>query len=309
MHVPKDLLILAFDHRGSFKKKFIGASGESLTPEQHQKAVDLKKMVYEGFEKAVQEGVPKTKAGMLLDEEVGESSLLDAKRKGYTVICPAEKSGQPEFDFEYGSAWKEHIEKIDPTFLKVLIRYNPEDDAELNKRQGAKLKELGQFLKSINKGYLIEPLVPATKDQLAESGGNQAKYDLEIRPKLMVRMIQQLQHFGVEPDVWKLEGVDRPEDAKELVRQARSGGRHCGIVTLGRGESKEKVAEWLKVGAHIEGIIGFAIGRTIFSEALSEYVSGKCSREQAVSKIAATYREFVDLWERERKGQVTIPGR
>ncbi len=300
MQIPTDMLILAFDHRGSFKKKLIGAAGEELTPEQLSKAKELKSMIYAGFEKAIAQGVPKAKAGMLLDEEMGEAALKDAQAKGYMTICPAEKSGQDEFDFEY-SDWQDHIRKINPTFCKVLVRYNPEADAELNKRQAAKLKELGAFLKSINKGYLIEPLVPATKDQLEKVGGNQARYDLDVRPQLMVRMIQELQNAGVEPDIWKLEGVDRSEDAQDLVNQAQSGGRKCGIVTLGRGESKEKVAEWLKVGAHIDGIIGFAIGRTIFMDALQNYVKGTTNKEQAIEQIAANYKEFVDLWQRERK--------
>ncbi|MBI5226506.1 DUF2090 domain-containing protein [Candidatus Micrarchaeota archaeon] len=301
MQNPTDMLILAFDHRGSFKKKLIGAAGENLTPEQLQKAKELKSMIYSGFEKAISMGVPKTKAGMLLDEEMGEAALKDAQSKGYMTICPAEKSGQDEFDFEYGAQWKEHIRKINPTFLKVLVRYNPEADAEANKRQAAKLKELGAFLKSIDKGFLIEPLVPATKAQLDEVGGNQATFDLEIRPKLMVRMMQQLQNYGITPDIWKLEGVDRPEDAQALVNQARAGGRKAGIVTLGRGESKEKVAEWLKVGAHINGIVGFAIGRTIFMDALQAYVKGATTKEQAIEQIAKNYKEFVDLWQRERK--------
>lgn len=298
--LPQELLILAFDHRGSFKQKLLGFP-EPLTPDQLQKAVSLKTMIYEGFQKAIAAGVPKQKAGMLLDEEMGAANLKDAKAKGYTVICPAEKSGQDEFDFEYEN-WKDHIRQVDPTFCKVLVRYNPESDKQLNARQARRLKELGLFLKSIGKLYLIEPLVPATDEQLQQLGGDKAKYDLELRPKLMVDMIRELQDFGVEPDVWKLEGVDKPEDAQALVNQARAGGRSAGIVTLGRGESKEKVAEWLKVGAHIPGIIGFAIGRTIFMDALKGHLSGRLSREQAVQKIADTYKEFVDLWERERKG-------
>ncbi|MBI4361245.1 DUF2090 domain-containing protein [Candidatus Micrarchaeota archaeon] len=296
---PRELLILAFDHRGSFKQKLLGFP-EPLSPEQLQKAIDLKTMIYEGFQKAIQMGVPKHKAGMLLDEEMGEKNLKDAKTKGYTVICPAEKSGQDEFDFEYEN-WKDHIRQIDATFCKVLVRYNPESDSKLNARQAARLKELGAFLKSIGKLYLIEPLVPATDSQLKQLGGDKAKYDSELRPKLMVEMMRELQDFGVEPDVWKLEGVDRPQDAQALVNQARFGGRNAGIVTLGRGESKEKVAEWLKVGAHIEGINGFAIGRTIFMDALKGFLEGKLSRQQAVQKIASTYKEFVDLWESERK--------
>lgn len=299
MELPGELLILAFDHRGSFKKKFLGAEGETLTAEQLEKAKELKRMIYEGFEKAIEAGVPKEKAGMLVDEEMGSELLEDAKMKGYTFLCPAEKSGQNEFDFNYPD-WKEHIMKTGPVFCKVLIRYNPEEDAELNKRQASKLRELQSFLKENGTGFLIEPLVPATPEQLESVGGDKARYDKELRPKLMVEMIRQLRSAEVEPDVWKLEGVDSEEDAKALVEAATENGGNAGIVTLGRGESKEKVAEWLKVGAHIDGIIGFAIGRTIFSEALKAYVDGKIPREEAVRKIAETYKEFVELWERER---------
>ncbi len=301
MDFPKELLILAFDHRGSFKKKYLGAAGEELTPEQLEQAKELKRMVYDGFELAVKEGVPIQKAGLLVDEEMGSAIIADAKRKGYTLICPAEKSGQDEFAFEYAD-WQEHIKNANPTFCKVLIRHNPDGDREANKRQAATLGQLGAFLKSISKGFLIEPLVPPTQAHLASVGGDKAKYDLEIRPKLMVRMIRELQEWGVEPDVWKLEGVDRKEDAEALVGQAHANGRKAGIVTLGRGESKEKVAEWLKVGAHINGVIGFAIGRTIFNEALEGFVAKKLTREQAVMKIAGTYKEFVELWQREKQG-------
>ena len=47
------------------------------------------------------------------------------------TACPAEKSGQDEFDFEYGEDFARHIEAFDPTFCKVLVRYNPEGDRAL----------------------------------------------------------------------------------------------------------------------------------------------------------------------------------
>jgi hypothetical protein len=37
-------------------------------------------------------------------------------------------------------------------------------------------------------------------------------YDRELRPELMVQAITGLQDAGMEPDVWKIEGIDRPED-------------------------------------------------------------------------------------------------
>jgi 5-dehydro-2-deoxygluconokinase len=117
----------------------------------------------------------------------------------------------------------------------------------------------------------------------------------------MCESIRQIQDGSVEPAIWKLEGVENPEDAKSIVKQAQAGGRKVGVITLGRGESKEKVKEWLAVGAKIPGIIGFAVGRTIFWDPLVEFNAKKIDRQAAVEKIAQCYIEFVELWQNERK--------
>ena len=103
-------------------------------------------MIYDAFRKAVQTGVPKEKAGILVDEQFGAAILRDAAAEGYITACPAEKSGQDEFDFEYGDDFAAHIEAFAPTFCKVLVRYNPEGDRELNRRQAARLKRLSDYL-------------------------------------------------------------------------------------------------------------------------------------------------------------------
>jgi 5-dehydro-2-deoxygluconokinase len=212
---------------------------------------------------------------------------------------PVEKSGQDEFDFDYAD-YGAHIQKFDPTFVKVLVRYNPDGDAEMNKRQLARLNELGHYLKKIDKPFLFELIVPATAKQLADLGGSKEAYDKTLRPKLMVKSLEEIQAANVEPDIWKLEGVDSPDDAKAIVAQAQSGGRNAGIITLGRGESKEKVQEWLSVGAKIPGIIGFAVGRTIFWAPLVALKAGQITQPEAVEKIAQNYVEFVNLWLREK---------
>ena len=57
-----------------------------------------------------------------------------------------EKSGQDEFDFDYGDNFAQHIEEFDPNLVKVLVRYNPEADAAMNKRQLQRLKKLSDYL-------------------------------------------------------------------------------------------------------------------------------------------------------------------
>jgi len=296
----KDLLILAFDHRTSFIEKLFGIKNRTPTPTEKREIEDFKKIIFEGFKLALKEKVPKEIAGLLVDEECGSEILREAKKEGYMFAMPAEKSGQEEFDFEYGDEFSSHIEEFDPTFLKVLVRYNPESDEVVNKRQLQRLKILSDYLLKTKRPFLFELIVPATPTQLAKLGGSKEAYDTQLRPELMVESIKQIQDAAVEPAIWKLEGVEKPESAKAVVKQAQSNGRKAGVITLGRGESKEKVQEWLKVGAKIPGIIGFAVGRTIFWNPLVEHKAGQIDRSKAVEKIAQNYIDFVELWQNER---------
>src|SRR6266481_249034 len=224
------------------------------------------------------------------------------KAHGYTTACSAEKSGQDEFDFEYGEEFAKHIEAMDPTFTKVLVRYNPEADETLNRQQSARLKRLSDYLHSeSHRLFMFELLVPAEKAQLDQVNGDKHAYDVEIRPGLMVRAIEQLQDAGVEADVWKIEGLDRREDCEKIVVAARRNGRNkVGCIVLGRGEDDKKVYEWLTTAAKVPGFIGFAVGRTVFWEPLVEWRDKKITREAAVTEIARRYTGFVDVFDQAR---------
>jgi len=297
----KELLILAFDHRASFTEKMFGIKNRQPNTEEKRQIADYKRMIFEGFKKALKSGVPTEIAGLLVDEEFGADILKEAKKGGLTFAMPVEKSGQDEFDFEYGENYPMHIEEFDPTLVKVLVRYNSEGDAMMNKRQLQRLRSLSDYLQSIRKPFLFELLVPPTPRQLSEVGESKETYDRETRPKLMVEAMKQIQDAGIEPNIWKLEGVEKPEDAKAVVKQAQRDGRKAAVITLGRGEAKEQVQKWLQVGAKIPGIIGFAVGRTIFWEPLTEHKTGKINRDAAIEKIAQNYTEFSNLWLKERK--------
>jgi myo-inositol catabolism protein IolC len=295
------LYILPFDHRGSFQKKMFGWNGV-LTPEQTAQIAAAKRVIYDGFRAAVVAGVPKEKVGILVDEQFGGAILRDAAADGYAIASPAEKSGQEEFDFEYGEDFAEHIEAFHPTFCKVLVRYNPEGDPALNLRQSARLRRLSQYLHDKGRSrFMFELLVPAEKAQLDRLRGDTKAYDAELRPRLMVQVIEELQDAQVEPDVWKVEGLDRREDCRKIVAAARRGGRtKVGCIILGRGEDDSKVSEWLATAASVPGFIGFAVGRTDFWEPLIAWRAGKSTREAAVAEIARRYRHFVDIFERAR---------
>jgi len=272
----------------------------SLTSEQTAQISAAKQVIYDGFKLALNSGVPKEKAGILVDEQFGAAILRDASEQGYATACPAEKSGQEEFDFEYGENFAQHIELFQPTFCKVLVRYNPEGDEALNRRQAARLKRLSDYLSSSKSrsALMFELLVPAEKAQLEKLKGDKKTYDLELRPRLMVQAIGQLQDAQVEPDVWKIEGLDRREDCAKVVAAARRGGRSkVGCIILGRGEDETKVREWLTTAAGVPGFIGFAVGRTDFWEPLVNWRDKKATREDAVARVARRYREFVDIFE------------
>jgi myo-inositol catabolism protein IolC len=293
------LYILAFDHRGSFQKKMFGIQGDP-TPEETQTIVDAKHLIYEGMEEAVKRGAEAGATGVLVDEQFGGDIPEEAKAAGLKLAMPAEKSGQNEFDFEYGADFGAHILKFDPDFTKVLVRYNPDDpDTELNQRQLRRLKELADWLHDNGRKFLFELLVPATEAQLAQVDGDTDRYDAELRPELMRRAIEDCQNFGVEVDIWKIEGVDERSDAVMLAEQARTGEGREGVtcVLLGRGASTEKVEQWLQAASSVEGFIGFAIGRSIWWDALKAFLADDLDRSAAASQIADNYLHFIGVYE------------
>src|ERR1700755_2550582 len=195
------LYILAFDHRGSFEK-MVGDAG---------RVPGAKTLIWEGFQRAGELGAPKQYAGVLVDGQYGPDVARAAKAGGYKLSMPVEKSGQNEFDFEYGEQFGDKIEEFDPDFSKVLVRYNPEGDREMNDRQIEKLRRLSEWLHEHRRKFLFELLVPAEEAQLASVDGDADRYDTELRPELMLEAILQLQNEGVEPDIWKIEGLDDRE--------------------------------------------------------------------------------------------------
>jgi myo-inositol catabolism protein IolC len=291
------LFILAFDHRGSFQKKFFGVTGEP-TAQEVERISDAKHVIFEGFQRALDEGADRTSAGLLVDEQFGAAIARKAKADGLILAMPVEKSGQDEFDFEYGDEYGKHIEEFDPIFTKVLVRYNPAGDGAMNERQTKRLRELSDWLHERGRKFLFELLVPATEEQLGSVGGDADRFDKELRPQLMRAAIAELQQSGVEPDVWKIEGIDRREDCEAIATQTRVGGRDTvACVVLGRGADESAVDHWLRTGAGVPGYIGFAIGRTIWWNPLKEFVDGTATREDASARISANYRRFVEVYE------------
>ena len=292
------LYILAFDHRGSFQKKMFGIEGDP-TQEEIDTIAEAKRLIFDGMVEAVRRGAEAGATGVLVDEQFGSNIPQQAREDGLKLAMPVEKSGQDEFDFEYGEDFGAHIEKFDPDFSKVLVRYNPEGDPDMNERQLGRLKRLSDWLHEHNEKFLFELLVPATDEQLQSVEGDSDRYDAELRPKLMCRAIEDIQNTEIEADIWKIEGVDSREDAEMLAEQTRSGPGREGVVcvVLGRGASTEKVEHWLQAASSVEGFVGFAIGRSIWWDALKGWLANELDRDAATAQIAENYLHFIDVYQ------------
>lgn len=297
----RPLFIQPFDHRGSFIKGFFGLSGQPEITASHDQlspVAEAKTLVYRGLLRAIEMGVPAELVGVLVDAQFGSHIIADAKAKGISVSTCIEKSGQPIFDFEYGSGWQDHLRFVRPDIVKVLVRHHPRSDEPGRREQMARLKAVSDYVHAHDESYfMFELLVPATTDEDRALGD---RYDAELRPELMIEAIREIQAFGIEPDIWKIEGLDREQDAREVAAQTRADGRdRVGNILLGRGSDKDSVHRWLRVAAPLPGYIGFAVGRTNFKAPLETYLAepSSAAAEAAIEAIAENYKGCVDVWQ------------
>lgn len=295
----QSLFIQPFDHRGSFVKSFFGFRGApEISPRTDAFAAvsAAKTLIYRGLLEAIEGGVPKEQVGVLVDAQFGSQVLADAAERRIPRAVCIERSGQPVFDFEYGAGWVSHIRFCRPDIVKVLVRLHPDDPVGESVEQLTRLKLVSDYLHGPERRlFMFELLVPATTDEDREAG---AAYDAELRPGHMVRAIHRIQDFGIEPDIWKIEGVDTEADARRVVAACRRGDHRSrvGAIVLGRGSDAAQVHAWLRVAAPVEGFIGFAVGRTNFKAPLAGYLAGDLDAAAAISTIARNYTGCVDAF-------------
>ncbi len=298
------LYILPFDHRSTFAKKLVGKSSTSTKASVDRQVTSYKKMVFEAFELAMKQSHCPACLGILIDEEFGTPIINQAIKKQYNFAIPVEKSGQQIFKFEFGNKFGEHLDKYDPTFAKVLIRYNPANKKD-NAIQLKRLKKLSNFCEKSALRLMLEVLIPPTEAQLKKVNGDQHKFDQKVRPDLMVKATKEIHKAGIEPDVWKITGFETKKDWEKISAVIRNGRqrRAVGIIVLGRSAKKQQVNLWIKTAAASGLVNGFAIGRTIFFKPLEDYRDKKIKRAEAVEQIAQNYLRFITLWRKHAKNK------
>jgi myo-inositol catabolism protein IolC len=288
------LFMLAFDHRKSIRPLF-GIDGEP-DAEGRERISAAKELVYDGLLSAAPRLPTGARPGLLVDEEFGTPVLERARETDVVAAVAVERSGQKEFRFEYED-FGAHLERLRPELAKALVRYNTGGDRALNDRQLERLRVLSDRLAGLDgTDLLFELLVPPTPEQLAGLDGDTDRYDAELRPSLVRDAIEQIQDAGIEVAIWKIEGVEDTVDCESIAATCRRGGRSADCLILGRGADEAKVEHWLTTAAPTPGFGGFAVGRTIWWDAVAAHLAGAADRPATVETIAGRYLHFVDVY-------------
>jgi myo-inositol catabolism protein IolC len=294
------LFILAMDHRASFGKTLFGVKNDDPDDTQLTAMTSAKLMIFEGLRKAVP-ALASGRAGVLVDERYGQGVIDEARGGASSVVLavPIEASGHDWFTLEWGDQWLEHIQRINPDYAKILIRDNPDFDVAQRERQFDLLAQVTADLAKIRTPLIYELLVPPTDAQLDQADKNSYTYDRNVRPGLVAEVIADNQSHGIEPALWKVEGLETVDAARQIADQAKTGGRAADLIVLGRDAPAERLGHWLKVASQVPAFVGFAIGRSIWEDVVREYEPsdhGPTATDDASSKIAARYLSFVGQW-------------
>jgi myo-inositol catabolism protein IolC len=294
------LFILAMDHRASFGKTLFNVKNDDPDPAEVTAMESAKQLIFEGLQVALP-SVTYGRIGVLVDERYGQGVIDAVHDSGQPLVLavPVEASGHDWFTLEWGDQWLEHVEAIRPDYSKVLVRDNPDFDAADREQQFGRLAQVSSGLHGIGVPLLYELLVPATSAQLARAGHDAGAYDRDIRPGLVVQVIADNQAHGVEPTLWKVEGLETVEAAQQVAAQAKAGGRTTDLIVLGRDAPADRLDHWLEVASQVSAFVGFAIGRSIWEDAVRDFEAsdhGEAAASAVRAQVAERYLGFVAHW-------------
>ena len=297
----RPLFILADDHRDSLEKDLYKLTAAPTAAQAARIRAD-KMLVYKALVQATERMPDNAQAGILVDEEYGSDvAELAAKTKGViNLSMPLEASGKDWFEFAYED-WRTHADLFATDHAKVLIRDNPALAVADRLQQAERLKVVSAWAAETAHHLIVELLVPGTDADLASVGGDKQRYDDEVRPKLTLDVITFLQDHGADPALWKVEGMDSSSDAASVATLARRGGRTADCIVLGRHSSKEDLDRWLDVAAPLPGYVGFAIGRSIWWDPLTDHLAGTIASDAVIQRIADNYLYFVHAYLKAQK--------
>ena len=283
------------DHRESFGKTLFHVKDDLPTASQRVRMAEAKRLIYRGLAQAAPH-LRTGHAGVLVDELYGQDVVDAAMRDPIVLAIPVEASGHEWFQLQWPESWLEHVDHVNPDYAKVLVRDNPSFDPADRHAQFEQLNHVSKALTSAGIPLLYELLVPATDEQLASVGGSVDRYDRELRPDLVVRVIADNQDAGIEPTLWKVEGLDTVEAAQAVAVQARAGNRDTDLIVLGRDAPVDRLDRWLQIASQVEAFVGFAIGRSIWEDPIDDWANHGLGDQPTADHIADAYLAFTRQW-------------
>jgi myo-inositol catabolism protein IolC len=296
-------LILAVDHRNSFEHDLYELKGPISSAQAARISAD-KLLVYQALLDALPGLRTGVQAGILVDEEYGASvaELASRSEGAVNLAMPIEKSGKDWFEFAYDDEWEAQAQFYATDHAKVLVRDNPGFDPARRDQQAAQVAQVSDWASSNHRSLIIELLIPATDADKAAVDGDSAHYDGELRPGLTVAAMEYLQDHGVDPVIWKVEGLHRHEDAEKIVDTAKRDGRGADCILLGRHASHDQLDHWIRLLAPIPGWTAFAIGRSIWWDALHAHLCHQRTANEARRLIRDAYLDFAQFYMDARAG-------
>lgn len=275
-----ELVVLAFDHRVQLEE----------VAARHGQGADrirrFKELVAQG---AKQGAAGRAGAGVILDGRFGEDVLPGLTGKGWWVARPVELPGSRPLAFEAATAlalemraWPaEHV-------AKCLVSYHPADGVDLREAQLSALRELQDASVGTGHEFLIEVIPPR---------------DMARGPATLAEALAQIYAAGIRPDWWKLPPCETGAEWEAIAGVIGKNDAHCrGVLVLGLEASEENLDRSFRVAAPHAVCRGFAVGRSIFSEAAAGWFAGRIDDGQVVSDIAGRYARLITLWDEARAG-------
>ena len=277
-----ELTVLAIDHRSQFDDLIasLGCSSEKIGR--------FKRLAFDALDRVAGQD---PRFGMLVDERFGFEVLADLADRPYWIgrpievprSRPIEFEGDGDVGIELGSWPLTHV-------VKCLASYHPDDAAELRERQERQLLRLFSACRGSGHELLLEIIPPAV---------------LPVDDETIARALARLYEIGIRPDWWKLEPCS--EAAWEnIVGAIRAHDPLCrGILMLGLSAPIPDLIASFAAAARFPLIKGFAVGRSIFHDVATEWLSDRIDDSAAVEAMASRLSSLVEGWRSARAANGT----
>ena len=284
---PHRVYMFAADHRWQWEEYF----DAHAVP--RDRIPHVKRLAFDGFMLARERSAAVREFGALLVDELYAADVIaDALKAGVTVGTPAEKPGAVPL------AWSADpfSAALTGAFVKVLVRYRPDDEADVQAGQWAKLDALQAWCRGAGKPLVIEVIVARTHEPEDE-------FEASGRPAMLAGYIAESYRRGLTPEFWKIEGSLTPQAAR-IVDTAIAVHPSSRQIILGKAANLETIDRWFAACAASATASGFAIGRTVYWEPAGAFLNGTKTRDEAAAVICSNYLQLVDAWERSRNLKV-----